>query len=239
MDKANNWCVILCDFGLCHVTNDKASLLQEFVGSPGFFGPEMVTEKSYWGDKVDLWSCGAVLLEMVLGHEKFSKTWMPAYEPELVKNREEFAKAVKGAVNRVKKLPGLSVHLIDLLGKILNINSSERTSIKDILRHPWLIGAETPATSYSSSINRSCDSFGDEYEFTLPRVVTLENLSSTDSDQLGSLMCSLPTLTIHSPHVVSAVEDMIVRAPMRPPSAPPSEASKIDAYGRTKKYIKF
>jgi serine/threonine protein kinase len=204
-----------------------------------FFGPEMVTEKSYWGEKVDIWSCGVVLLEMALGHDKFFKTWMHAYEPEIVKKSETFAKAVKSAVNRMTKLPGLSVHLIDLLEKILNMNASERISIKDILRHPWFNGAETetPATSYASSLYRSGDSFGDKYEMTLPRVATkviLDNVTNADNDHSGSLS-SLPNLAEHSPKSVSEVVSIM---PMRPPSAPPSEASTDDACGR-KKFIRF
>lgn len=238
MDEGNNWCVILCDFGLCHVNNGKAGMLRDFVGSPGFFGPEMVTEKSYWGEKVDIWSCGVVLLEMVLGHDKFYKTWMHAYEPEIVKNSEAFAKAVRSAVNRVKKLPGLSIHLIDLLGEILNMNPSKRITIKDILRHPWFNSAETEtsATSYASSLYQSVDSFGDKCEITLPKIAAkdiLDNMKSADNDHSGS-SSSFPTLAEHSPQSVSAV----LKIPMRPPSAQPSEASLDDAYGR-KKFIKF
>jgi serine/threonine protein kinase len=59
----------LCDFGVSCRFSGKVPL-RELCGSPGFFAPEMVTHGSYLGDQADIWSCGCILLELVLGHKK-------------------------------------------------------------------------------------------------------------------------------------------------------------------------
>ena len=71
--------VKICDFGLCaDITGGTP--LTDFVGSPGFFAPELLLAKSYDGGKADIWSIGAVMLEMLLGHEVFANVWFPAYD---------------------------------------------------------------------------------------------------------------------------------------------------------------
>ena len=68
--------VKLCDFGLCaDVAGDPR--LTDFVGSPGFFAPELMTRKDYDGAIADMWSLGAVMVEMVLGHNDFDDLWCP------------------------------------------------------------------------------------------------------------------------------------------------------------------
>ena len=37
----------------------------------GFFAPEMIITGSYDGDKVDVWSTGCVLLELLFGHRRY------------------------------------------------------------------------------------------------------------------------------------------------------------------------
>ena len=52
--------VKLCDFGLCADIPEDGALLQDFVGSPGFFAPELLQRPSYDGARADLFSLGAV-----------------------------------------------------------------------------------------------------------------------------------------------------------------------------------
>ena len=61
--------VMLCDFGLCARMKPGQFKLSDFVGSPGFFAPEVLTDEPYDGRKIDVWSLGCVLLEMLLGHQ--------------------------------------------------------------------------------------------------------------------------------------------------------------------------
>ena len=52
--------VKLCDFGLCADIPEDGGLLSDFVGSPGFFAPELLQRPAYDGARADLFSLGAV-----------------------------------------------------------------------------------------------------------------------------------------------------------------------------------
>lgn len=72
--------VKLCDFGLCAVISPEAGgeEMCDFCGSPGFFAPELVMLKAYGAKQADVWSLGCVLLETLLGHERFYDLWVSA-----------------------------------------------------------------------------------------------------------------------------------------------------------------
>ncbi len=84
----------IIDFGSCAATAGGANLL-DLCGTPGFLPPEMIMEDSYDGFLGDVWSVGAIALEMVLGHELFAEVWLPAYSEELVGSRKDFAMKVR------------------------------------------------------------------------------------------------------------------------------------------------
>ena len=92
--------VKLCDFGLCADIPEDGALLQDFVGSPGFFAPELLQRPSYDGARADLFSLGAVMVELIFGHDFFGAVWYPAYEDLLKVDR--FAAAIADAVARVR-----------------------------------------------------------------------------------------------------------------------------------------
>ena len=75
--------------------------LSDFCGSPGFFAPEMITAGYYSGDKVDVWSTGCILLELILGHERFCNAWMAAYDYEVLQDKEKFTEAISAAVEKL------------------------------------------------------------------------------------------------------------------------------------------
>jgi serine/threonine protein kinase len=58
--------------------------VRAFFTTQGFFAPEMITQSQYYGDKADIWSTGCILLELILGHERFCEVWMPAYDYEVL-----------------------------------------------------------------------------------------------------------------------------------------------------------
>ena len=217
MDENDNWRISLCDFGLCHIArgDDVDIRLRDFVGSPGFFAPEMVVEKSYCAEKADIFSCGVVLLEMILGHDRFYKVWMHAYEPELVKNSGAFAKAIKSSINSVKRLRGFSSELIDVLGNLLSDNSSERSPIQEILNHPWFDGADPSSTDRKTFLLSSCDSI----ESFLPSLIVKE-ISETEerADVRRNSLGTFPTL-LDSLNIEGSVGR---GGPTRPPTTTPS-----------------
>lgn len=127
----------LCDFGLAaHFTAQQR--FTDFCGSPGFFAPEMVIKGAYFGDKADIWSCGCILLELVLGHEQFCEVWMTAYDYEVLQEKQVFVREIDATVERLASSLDFSDDLNDFVLKFLDLRASGRPDIRSMLHHPWL-----------------------------------------------------------------------------------------------------
>jgi len=149
--------VTLCDFGLCSKF-DQSIELSEFVGSAGFFDPDMIINGCYSAEKCDIFSSGAVILEMVLGHNLFYDFWMVAYDFEVMKDKQHFAEAIYRVVGTITaRFTGrLSDELVDFLTKVLEVDSRQRITVAEALRHPWLASeAEAAAQAASPSPPRA------------------------------------------------------------------------------------
>lgn len=127
----------LCDFGLStkFTTGMK---LTDFCGSPGFFAPEMITVGSYDGEKVDVWSIGCVLLELVLGHERFCDVWMSSYELEVMRDKERFFHDLSASVDYLPKVLDFSPELCDFIISVLTVDSDKRLTSAQACQHPWV-----------------------------------------------------------------------------------------------------
>ena len=131
--------VKLCDFGLCADIPDDGALLQDFVGSPGFFAPELLQRPAYDGARADLFSLGAVMVELIFGHDFFGAVWYPAYEDLLKVDR--FAAAIADAVARVRcgsnERPPLEPPLQALLNGLLEVVPERRKTVEELCHEEW------------------------------------------------------------------------------------------------------
>jgi len=131
----------LCDFGLS-IHFSPGSLLTDFCGSPGFFASEMIIHGAYYGDKADVWSVGCIILELVLGHERFCDVWMSAYDYDLLQDKEKFTDEIDVAVASLPEALSFlkNADLQDFITRFLRLHSSERPSIRSMCLHAWLDG---------------------------------------------------------------------------------------------------
>lgn len=126
----------LCDFGLSTEFHKKIPL-SDFCGSPGFFCPEMITNGVYYGDKADIWSTGCILLELILGHEKFCSMWMGPYDYGVMQDRDQFKKEMHAAVASLKTELHFSSELNDIVVKFLMLDAVARPQAITLIQHPW------------------------------------------------------------------------------------------------------
>lgn len=126
----------LCDFGLS-TEFDAKTQLTDFCGSPGFFAPEMIMLGSYFGNKADIWSLGCILLELVLGHEKFCTLWMGAYDYTVMQNREQFTSEIKSSVKQLPHELRFSAPLNEALTKFLTLDPIERPTSFQMCGLEW------------------------------------------------------------------------------------------------------
>lgn len=131
----NNLLVKLCDFGLSLRPETKCA---DFVGSPGFFAPEILLDGTYDAFAADIWSFGALLLETVCGTPAFEDVWLKAYR--YLNNHKSFETLITESVKSLPSIPLLSLDddLHKLMTGILMLDSSKRDTIHTVVMNPWL-----------------------------------------------------------------------------------------------------
>lgn len=125
----------LIDFGLSNLF-DVDSHLKTFCGSLYFAAPELLNAKEYIGPEVDIWSMGIILYVLVCGRVPFDDESMPVLYQKIKAGNVEYPSF-------------LTPDCVNLLSKMLNVNSEERITMDKIKSHPWIIkGYEEPLDNY-------------------------------------------------------------------------------------------
>jgi dual specificity tyrosine-phosphorylation-regulated kinase 2/3/4 len=133
----------------------------DYVQSRPYRAPEVVLDVEY-NEKIDMWSIGCIILEMILGHRIFETN----SEIDLFKkyievcglpNRRFVAKGRRANIFidrlgkfKVKAVPkvsevkmlleGFDDELIDFVDKLIRIDPDERMNSVEALKHKWIQG---------------------------------------------------------------------------------------------------
>mmetsp|Transcript_9701 Transcript_9701/g.13469 ORF Transcript_9701/g.13469 Transcript_9701/m.13469 type:complete len:646 (+) Transcript_9701:83-2020(+) len=131
----NNLIVKLCDFGLSLRPETKCA---DFVGSPGFFAPEILLEAVYDAFAADIWSYGALLIETVCGTQTFESLWLRAYR--FLDRHDVFRELISECVQKLPSIHSLTrdTDLFRLVSGVLRINPEQRDTIATVVMNPWL-----------------------------------------------------------------------------------------------------
>jgi len=125
--------VKLADFGYAAQLTQKQQKRTTVVGTPYWMAPELIRGHDY-ATKVDIWSLGIMLMEMVEGEPPYMEF------PPL---RALFLITTKG-IPGLKEPQKWSADLNDFFAKCLDKDPEKRPSADQLLKHPFL--------------NRSCNS---------------------------------------------------------------------------------
>merc|ERR1711871_647447 len=126
--------VKICDFGLATIAEPDSILpCDDFCGSPGFFAPEMICGDGYNGLQADVFSVGAIILELVLSHDNFTDEWMPAYDFDLLHKPDEFRAAIGARIDAVTDRDEFPAALRDLLKKTLTLEEKQRLTAIELM----------------------------------------------------------------------------------------------------------
>ena len=115
--------VKLGDFGIAKGFKNTMDKAQTMVGTPYYLSPEILENKPY-DEKIDIWSLGVLLYEMMTFKMPFNASSLPMLSVKIM---------------RGNYTPPPSVYTKDLreiVSKCLMVNPSKRPTIQEILRMP-------------------------------------------------------------------------------------------------------
>lgn len=125
----------LIDFGLSNFY-DARNKLKTFCGSLYFAAPELLSATPYVGPEIDIWSFGVIIYVMICGKVPFDDDNSNALH-EKIKN------------GKVIYPHHLSIDVISLLSRMLNVDPAARCTLKQVIKHPWMTrGYSKPLQSY-------------------------------------------------------------------------------------------
>lgn len=131
-----NYTLKLVDFGFARKFK-KGDLLQTFCGSYAYASPEILKQRPYKPQPVDLWACGVVLYVMIFGKLPFRNARLKTlFKYERMRARDMDTK------------PRISPEAQWMIMKILSPLDS-RYTIKDIKNDAWLAG--TPPRTHAAT----------------------------------------------------------------------------------------
>ena len=108
---------------------EQSELLESIKGTILWMSPEVINQKKY-GRKVDIWSFGCTLIEIITGKNPWNNLIIDNFLQALYQI---------GNTNSVPECPmNISYNLKNFLGCCLKRSYTERSSVKDLLNHSFL-----------------------------------------------------------------------------------------------------
>lgn len=118
----------IIDFGLAARFEEK-TMLSDFCGSLDYVAPEILFRQSYRGPDVDVWACGTVLFEMVVGEVPFV---IKDSENQNGCNIFKFPEALVGEAH-------LSVGCTEVLRHVLCVDPEKRLKLYAVFDSAWMV----------------------------------------------------------------------------------------------------
>lgn len=126
-----NMNIKLTDFGLSNKC-DESGILDTICGTLPYAAPELLRGQSYSGPALDVWSLGVVLYSMVTGCRPFVGEDVREMREQILRGQYPIP-------------PYLSLEIRALLQKMIALNPSDRGTLSDLMRHPWVnMGQKEP-----------------------------------------------------------------------------------------------
>jgi len=150
---AEDFDILLTDFGLGAVLVPNSGQAQDYVGTPLYMAPEMLRRDEQYTSAVDMWSVGCLTHEVLCGQPPFSAhsrrelvTKVCGYQGLLQCRRTGAANEVftdsetEIAIKQVWERSDVPQKAQDLIAWLLHPSAEQRATATQALEHPWLSG---------------------------------------------------------------------------------------------------
>lgn len=127
----------LADFGFASVLSRELPTRRTKHGTPGYRAPELIAGRAY-GTKVDVWSLGVTLLELVQGR---SQAW-------------DVGSVLQAPYPKFDRPCSLLLDAKTFLCSMLLRKTEQRASAKDLLAHPFLQNSSCSPSQFVQFANR-------------------------------------------------------------------------------------
>ena len=119
IDSGDKALVKLIDFGMSTYFPPNGKLLTEYLGTPNYAAPEIISHLGY-NEKVDIWAIGVLLFNMMTGYEPFRRTGEYQVEQSILYAKIDF-----------EIIPDYELRILN--EKLLDRNESTRITCKEAL----------------------------------------------------------------------------------------------------------
>ena len=119
--------ILLSDFNLSIIVNNKDKYTNDRGGTLQYASPEVLTFHNYYSFKTDIWSLGVLIYYLLIGDLPFNDD-----------NDEIIMKNIRDVhFHKPDKWNQLSIEAQDLIEHILILDVNQRYSLTDIWYHKW------------------------------------------------------------------------------------------------------
>lgn len=122
--------VALADFGLSKIVGQQM-MMQTACGTPSYVAPEVLNATGY-GKEVDMWSIGVITYILLCGFPPFYGDTVPEIFEQIMEANFDYPEEYWGSISKEAK---------DFINRLLVVETADRMSAADALKHPWLTGA--------------------------------------------------------------------------------------------------
>ncbi|GMH44735.1 hypothetical protein BSKO_12687 [Bryopsis sp. KO-2023] len=147
------------------------------VGTTDFMAPEIVQKQRYTL-AIDMWSLGCVLYILLCGDIPFTGANSEETRQSILQGIVRFEGPVWEKVSESAK---------DLVRGLLEMDATQRLTVEQVLKHPWMVGTSVPSTTLSIQKTLSASMSSDnlhKLELLHKEVALADVPEMTDQDRL-------------------------------------------------------
>ena len=142
----DNYDIKLCDFGFStkfHKKDNQKKKLKKFKGTKYYIAPEILEGKAYDGDKIDIFSLGALLFTLMTRKRAFDEATINNISLKIEKTLYKLIKTKQyelywEMLEKYLNIKNLNENFKNLFLKLVAYNPEERPTIEEIKNHEWM-----------------------------------------------------------------------------------------------------